>query len=105
MGAFAGVPVWLLSTETNTQTTDQPEDRSNSLFLSTTLVCGQTGAVEETGIQQLLIDTSTPYTLHIDATQAVGKIHYLFLKLRPRLSFTHKFGGLHELSSPHQEKC
>ena len=87
---------WLLSTDTNTQTTYQHEDRSNSLFLSTTLVCGQTGAVEDIlGIQQLLIDTSTPYTLHIDATQAVGKIPLSFHEIgATSLSFApHKFGG------------
>ena len=87
---------WLLSIDTNTQITHQPEDRSNSLFLSTTLVCGQTGAVEDiSGIQQLLIDTSTPYTLHIDATQAVGKIPLSFPEIEATsLSFApHKFGG------------
>ena len=50
-----------------------------TLFLSTTLVCGQTGAVEDvSGIQQVLGDTTTRYTLHIDATQAVGKIPISF---------------------------
>ncbi len=87
---------WILSTDTNTQTRYQPEDRSNSLFLSTTLVCGQTGSVEDiSGIQKILKDTTTPYTLHIDATQAVGKIPISFPGTgATSLSFTpHKFGG------------
>ena len=56
----------------------------------------RTGAVEDlSGIQQLLIDTSTPYTLHIDATQAVGKIPLSFPETEATsLSFApHKFGG------------
>ena len=70
---------WLLATGTSNQGRPRLENTAHSLFLSTTLVCGQTGAVEDlSGIQRLLEATTTPCILHIDATQAVGKIPISF---------------------------
>ena len=87
---------WLLAADTSNQGRPRLENTAHSLFLSTTLVCGQTGAVEDlSGIQRLLEATTTPCTLHIDATQAVGKIPISFPETgATSLSFTpHKFGG------------
>lgn len=88
---------WLLSLDTSSQQCSRLEDvNAHNVFLSTTLVCGQTGAVEDmSGIQQVLEDTDTRYTLHVDATQAVGKIPVSFPETgATSLAFTpHKFGG------------
>ncbi len=88
---------WLLFLNNSSRTRSHLEDtNAPDIFLSTTLVCGQTGAVEDvSGIRQLLEGTVTPYTLHVDATQAVGKIPVSFPETgATSLSFTpHKFGG------------
>jgi cysteine desulfurase len=92
-----GLRAWLLSLDTSSQPRSRLEDAiAHNVFLSTTLVCGQTGAVEDVlGIQQVLGDIATRYTLHVDATQAVGKIPVSFPETgATSLAFTpHKFGG------------
>ena len=98
------------SLDTSSQQRSRLEDvNAHNVFLSTTLVCGQTGAVEDmSGIQQVLEDTDTRYTLHVDATQAVGKIPVSFPETgATSLAFTpHKFGGPRgNWLSHHQEKC
>ena len=87
---------WIHAAGAGTPTCSRSENTAHSLCLSTTLVCGQTGSVEDLSvIQQLLIDTTTPYTLHIDATQAVGKMPISFPETgATSLCFApHKFGG------------
>ncbi len=92
-----GLQAWLLSLDNSGRIHSRLKNaNAHDIFLSTTLVCGQTGAVEDlSGIQQVLEDTATPYTLHVDATQAVGKIPVSFPDTgATSLSFApHKFGG------------
>lgn len=65
------------------------------LLLATTLVCGQTGLVEDMATVERLATALPELTLHVDATQAVPVIGVDFARL-PAATLTiapHKFGG------------
>ncbi len=79
--------------------TRKPEAGSQpttTLLLATTLVCGQTGAIEDmTSLRGLLAQWAPQCLLHTDATQAVGRLPIDFYGLGvTSLCFApHKFGG------------
>lgn len=80
-----GVAVWLEQTGN-----DQPR------LLTTTLVCGQTGTIEDVpALLQVIATTAVSCDVHTDATQAVGRLPVAFSSLGcSSLSFSpHKFGG------------
>ena len=88
---------WLSSTKQNTSIkTGSTNETKSTIFLSTTLVCGQTGTIENMSeIHRILNGSVTRCTLHVDATQAVGKIPISFTAINATsLAFApHKFGG------------
>jgi cysteine desulfurase len=86
----AAVTDWL---RLNPEAGSQP---TTTLLLATTLVCGQTGAVEDmTSLRGLLAQWAPQCLLHTDATQAVGRLPIDFYGLGvTSLCFApHKFGG------------
>ncbi|MBT6641709.1 MAG: aminotransferase class V-fold PLP-dependent enzyme [Planctomycetaceae bacterium] len=87
----------LFSTKQNTSIKKAPTNEIHpNIFLSTTLVCGQTGTIENMPeIHKILNGSVTRCTLHVDATQAVGKIPISFTDINATsLTFApHKFGG------------
>jgi cysteine desulfurase len=86
----AAVTDWL---RPNPEAGSQPTTR---LLLATTLVCGQTGAIEDmTSLRGLLAQWAPQCLLHTDATQAVGRLPIDFYGLGvTSLCFApHKFGG------------
>lgn len=65
-------------------------------LLTTTLVCGQTGTIEDVpAFLQVIAATAVSCDVHTDATQAVGRLPVAFPSLGcSSLSFSpHKFGG------------
>jgi len=71
----------------------RPADRR--LLLATTLVCGQTGLVEDMGAVASLALAFPRLAIHVDATQAVPVLAIAFERL-PAATLTvapHKFGG------------
>ena len=65
-------------------------------LLTTTLVCGQTGTIEDVPkLVQVIATTAVSCDVHTDATQAVGRLPVAFSSLGcSSLSFSpHKFGG------------
>lgn len=71
-------------------------DAAPARLLATTLVCGQTGSVEDLpGLVRLLAAAAADCLLHTDATQAVGRLPVDFYDLGvTSLCFApHKFGG------------
>lgn len=83
----AAVAAWLEHTDPNPPSTK---------LLATTLVCGQTGSIEDLpGLVSLLAQRSPSCLLHTDATQAVGRLPVGFYELGvTSLCFApHKFGG------------
>ncbi|MGA1616918.1 MAG: cysteine desulfurase family protein [Pirellulales bacterium] len=86
----AAVTDWL---RLNPEAGSQP---TTTLLLATTLVCGQTGAIEDmTSLRGLLAQWAPQCLLHTDATQAVGRLPIDFYGLGvTSLCFApHKFGG------------
>ena len=86
----AAVTDWL---RPNPEAGSQP---TTTLLLATTLVCGQTGAIEDmTSLRGLLAQWAPQCLLHTDATQAVGRLPIDFYGLGvTSLCFApHKFGG------------
>jgi len=88
---------WLSSTKQNTSIkTDPTNETTSNILLVTTLVCGQTGAIENlSGIHEILRKSVSRCTRHVDATQAVGKIPVSFAAINAT-SLTiapHKFSG------------
>ena len=88
---------WLSSKKQNPSTKTGPANETTStILLATTLVCRQTGTIENmSGIHEILKDSFTRYTLHVDATQAMSKIPVSFIDINATsLTFApHKFGG------------
>lgn len=74
---------WLSSKKQNPSAKTGPTNETTStILLATTLVCGQTGTIENiSGIHEILKDSGTQYTLHVDATQAMGKIPVSFIDI------------------------
>ena len=74
---------WPSSKKQNPSAKTGPTNETTStILLATTLVCGQTGTIENiSGIHEILKDSGTQYTLHVDATQAMGKIPVSFIDI------------------------
>ena len=86
----AAVTDWL------TRKPEASSQRTTTLLLATTLVCGQTGSIEDmTSLRDLLAQWAPHCLLHTDATQAVGRLPIDFYGLGvTSLCFApHKFGG------------
>ena len=74
---------WLSSKKQNASIKTGPtNETASTILLATTLVCGQTGTIENmSGIHEILKDSFTRYTLHVNATQAIGKIPVSFIDI------------------------